>query len=130
MAKKEIICAFGVDVDAVAGQIGSYAGGNSPSDISRGVFAAEVGTPRMLKMFDKLGIQTSWFIPGHSIETFPKEMKMVAAAGHEIGLHGYTHENPIAMTPEQEADVLDKTLDLVTKLAKKCAPGQHDEKTR
>ena len=116
MARKEILVGIGVDVDAVAGQIGSYAGGDSPSDISRGVFAAEVGTPRMLTLFDRLGIQTSWFIPGHSIETFPKEMKAVAAAGHEIGLHGYTHENPIAMTPEQEADILDKTIDLVSKL--------------
>ena len=26
-------------------------------------------------------------------------MKAVADAGHEIGIHGYTHENPIAMTP-------------------------------
>ncbi len=123
MANKVIICSIGVDVDAVAGQIGSYAGGNSPSDISRGVFAAEVGTPRMLKLFDTLGIQTSWFIPGHSIETFPKEMKAVAAAAHEIGLHGYTHENPIAMTPEQEADILDKTITLIRKLSGKRPTG-------
>ena len=45
MAKKEIFVGIGVDVDSVAGQIGSYAGGDSPSDISRGVFASEVGTP-------------------------------------------------------------------------------------
>ena len=77
----------------------------------------------MLKLFDTLGIRTSWFIPGHSIETFPKEMKAVADAGHEIGLHGYTHENPIAMTPEQEADVLDKTFAQVTKLAGKKPTG-------
>lgn len=64
MAGKEIFVGIGVDVDAVAGQIGSYAGGDSPSDISRGVFAAEVGTPRMLKLFDRMGIRTSWFIPG------------------------------------------------------------------
>lgn len=123
MAQKEILCAFGVDVDAVAGQIGSYAGGESPSDISRGVFAAEVGTPRLLDMFDRFGIRTSWFLPGHSIETFPKEMKMVADAGHEIGLHGYTHENPVAMTPEQEADILDKTIKLVRKLSGKKPTG-------
>ena len=33
---------------------------------------------------------------------------MVADAGHEIGIHGYTHENPIAMTPEQEEAVIDR----------------------
>ncbi len=73
---------------------GSYGGEDSPDDISRGLFAGEVGSPRLLKMFERLGIKTTWFIPGHSIETFPKEMKAVADAGHEIGIHGYSHENP------------------------------------
>lgn len=39
---KEILCAFGVDVDAVAGWLGSYGGEDSPDDISRGLFAGEV----------------------------------------------------------------------------------------
>ena len=92
--KKEILCAIGVDVDAVAGWLGSYGGENSPCDISRGLFAGEVGVPRLVRLFDKLGITTSWFIPGHSIETFPTQCKMVVDAGHEIGMHGYSHENP------------------------------------
>ena len=120
---KEILCGFGVDVDAVAGWLGSYGGEDSPDDISRGLFAGEVGQPRLLKMFERLGIKTTWFIPGHSIETFPEEMKAVADAGHEIGIHGYTHENPIAMTREQETEVLDKCIDLVTKLSGKRPTG-------
>src|SRR3954451_13889882 len=114
---KEILCGFGVDVDAVAGWLGSYGGEDSPDDISRGLFAGEVGSPRLVKMFERLGIKTTWFIPGHSIETFPKEMKSVADAGHEIGIHGYSHENPIAMTREQETEILDKCIDLVTRLS-------------
>jgi peptidoglycan/xylan/chitin deacetylase (PgdA/CDA1 family) len=105
---KEILCGFGVDVDAVAGWLGSYGGEDSPDDISRGLFAGEVGSPRLLKLFERMQIKTTWFIPGHSIETFPEQMQAVADAGHEIGVHGYSHENPIAMTRQQEADVLDK----------------------
>lgn len=120
---KEIYCSFGVDVDAVAGWLGSYGGEDSPDDISRGMFAGEVGSMRLLKLFDKLGIKTTWFIPGHSIETFPEQMKAVADAGHEIGVHGYSHENPLSMTPEQEAAVLDKSIELVTKLAGKVPTG-------
>ncbi len=67
---KEILCSFGVDVDAVAGWLGSYGGEDSPDDISRGLFAGEVGSPRLLKLFERFGIKTTWFIPGHSIETF------------------------------------------------------------
>src|SRR6516162_2877103 len=120
---KEILCGFGIDVDAVAGWLGSYGGEDSPDDISRGLFAGEVGSPRLLKLFGRLGIKTTWFITGHSIETFPDQMKAVADAGHEIGVHGYSHENPIAMTREQETAVLDKCIDLVTKLSSKRPTG-------
>ena len=120
---KEILCAYGVDVDAVAGWLGSYAGEDSPDDISRGLFAGEVGSPRLLKLFERYGMTTTWFIPGHSIETFPEQMKMVSDAGHEIGVHGYSHENPIAMTEEQETDVLLRSIDLVQGLSGKRPTG-------
>ncbi len=120
---KEILCGFGVDVDAVAGWLGSYGGEDSPDDISRGMFSGEVGSPRLLKMFKRLDLRTTWFIPGHSIETFPEQMKAVADAGHEIGVHGYSHENPIAMTRAQETAVLDKCIDLVEKLSGRRPTG-------
>jgi peptidoglycan-N-acetylglucosamine deacetylase len=120
---KEIFCSFGVDVDAVAGWLGSYGGEDSPDDISRGLFAGEVGAPRLLKLFERFGIKTTWFIPGHSIETFPEQMQAVAEAGQEIGIHGYSHENPIEMTPEQEEAVLDKCITLVTQLSGRRPTG-------
>lgn len=103
---KEILCAIGVHCDAVAGWLGSYEGEDSPCDISRGVFAAEVGMPRLLKLFARYGMRTTWFIPGHTAESFPTQSAAAAEAGHEIGLHGYSHENPLSMTPEQEEAVL------------------------
>lgn len=120
---KDILCAFGVDVDAVAGWLGSYGGEDSPDDISRGLFAGEIGAPRLLKLFERYGLRTTWFIPGHSMETFPEQMKAVADAGHEIGVHGYSHENPIAMTAEQEEIVLDKSIELITQVTGKRPTG-------
>ena len=123
MPEKKILCAFGVDLDAVAGWLGSYGGENSPDDISRGIFAGEVGTPRLLKLFDRVGIKTTWFVPGHSIDTFPQETAAIVEAGHEIGMHGYSHENPIAMTPEQEEAVLVKCIELITGVSGKRPTG-------
>ena len=54
---KEILCGFGIDVDAVAGWLGSYGGEDLPDDISRGLFAGEVGTPRLLEARSPLGHQ-------------------------------------------------------------------------
>jgi peptidoglycan/xylan/chitin deacetylase (PgdA/CDA1 family) len=114
---KEILCAYGVDVDAVGGWLGSYGGQDSPNDISRGLFSGEIGSPRLLQLFEQYGLKTTWFIPGHSIETFPAQMAAVVEAGHEVGLHGYSHENPISMTKEQEEDVLLRTIELVEGLS-------------
>src|SRR2546426_517286 len=120
---KEILCAFGVDVDAVAGWLGSYGGEDSPLDISRGMFSGEVGTPRLVKLFERFGIKTTWFVPGHSMETFPQQIRMVVDAGHEIGLHGYSHENPIAMSREQEEAVLHKCIELAQKVTGRRPTG-------
>ena len=120
---KEILCAFGADVDSVAGQIGSYGGGDSPSDIQRGVFASEVGNIRLLNLFRKYKLRASFFIPGHSIESFPDVVKRIADEGHEIGAHGYTHENPIAMTPTQEEAILVKSIELIEKFSGKKPRG-------
>lgn len=42
-----------------AGWLGSYGGEDSPNDITRGMFAGEVGTPRMLKLFKKYNMKVS-----------------------------------------------------------------------
>ena len=114
---KEIRCAIGVHVDAVAGWLGSYGGQDSPSDIQRGMFAGEVGIPRLLELFRRLQLRTTWFIPGHSLETFPSQVEQVVSQGHEVGAHGYSHENPIAMTREQEAAVLARCVELIEKVS-------------
>lgn len=88
-----------------------------------GLWAGTVGTRRLLKLFDKYDIKTTWFIPGHSLETFPEDMAAVRDAGHEIGLHGYSHENPTDMSIEQQRDVLDKTYRMLTEFAGKPPRG-------
>ena len=82
---KDIQVCFNPHFDAVSLWIGSFGGADSPCDISRGVFAARQGVPRILEMFDRYGIKTTWDITGHSIESFPREAELVVKYGHEIG---------------------------------------------
>jgi peptidoglycan/xylan/chitin deacetylase (PgdA/CDA1 family) len=71
--------------------------------------------PRLLNLFAKYGINATFFAPGHSIETFPHRIEQIVEAGHEIGAHGYSHENPVSMTPEQEEAVLNRSIELIQK---------------
>ncbi|KAL8742943.1 MAG: hypothetical protein Q9190_004648 [Brigantiaea leucoxantha] len=123
MVKKRALCCISVDIDAVAGWLGSYGGEDSTSDISRGLFAGTVGVTRLLKLFAKYDIKTTWFIPGHSLDTFPEECAKVRDAGHEIGLHGYSHENPTRLTLQQQHAILDKTYKQLTEFCGKPPRG-------
>ena len=123
MAPKEIQVAYGIDVDAVAGWLGSYGGEDSPDDISRGLFAGEVGTPRLLKLFDKYRLKTTWFTPGHTIETYPDCARAVFKAGHEIAHHGWTHTVPATLSREEEEAELVRGNAAITALTGKNARG-------
>ncbi len=56
----------------------------NPTDVSRGIFGATVGVDRLLKLWEKYNIKATWFVPAHSIETFPKQLAKVRDAGHEL----------------------------------------------
>jgi peptidoglycan/xylan/chitin deacetylase (PgdA/CDA1 family) len=87
----------------------------SPASLSRGEFGA-VAVPRILHLLSMYGIPGTWFIPGHTIETYRSHCEQVVEAGHEIGLHGYLHEQVGELSEQQERDVFRRAFDLVTHL--------------
>lgn len=76
----------------------------------------------MLKKLD-LANRCTWFVPGHSAESFPEEVCEVVNSGCEIGLHGYAHEGSYQLTIEQEREVLTKYVDVATRLTGKRPVG-------
>ncbi len=77
----------------------------TPTPISRGEFGV-VGAERILALLQRYDIAATWFIPGHTLETYPEICARIHGAGHEIGNHGYLHEPPATLTREQEEAVL------------------------
>ena len=95
------------DFDAISIWIGPYAA-TSPSMISRGEFGT-VGIERIMRLLDRTGIPSTFFVTGHTADTYPDSVRAIAHAGHEIGHHGYLHENPAALgSKEEERDVLER----------------------
>jgi len=73
----------------------------TPTMISRGDFGV-VGAERLLALLEKHGLRSTWFIPGHSLASYPDPCRKVFAAGHEIGHHGWTHRTPASLGREEE----------------------------
>lgn len=93
--KHRVRIALSVDFDAISAHLGTGKHpNNNMADYSQGIFAGKVGAPRLLRLFKKLGLadKMTWFIPGHSMETFPAEVQQIVESGCEIALHGYSHE--------------------------------------
>jgi peptidoglycan/xylan/chitin deacetylase (PgdA/CDA1 family) len=112
---KKVAVNIGLDFDAMSIWDGSWHR-LSPAYLSRGEFGAEVAAQRLLKLFDKHHIKTNWFIPGHTVDTFTDPCKDVIAAGHEVGHHGYGHENPAEVDRETERAVLQRGLEALDRI--------------
>jgi len=87
------------DFDAMSGMVAR--GMKTPTPISRGEFGA-VAVERILALLERHAVPSTWFVPGVVVETYPEHCRRIAAAGHEIGNHGWTHVPPASLTPEQE----------------------------
>ncbi|HLK87446.1 MAG TPA: polysaccharide deacetylase [Candidatus Binataceae bacterium] len=109
------------DFDAICVWLGSLKA-TSPSAISRGEFGA-VATERLLQMLARWDIRSTWFIPGHTIDSYPDLVRRVADAGHEIGHHNYCHENPISLTRDEEQRVLDRGTETIRRATGKAPEG-------
>ncbi|MGH6881086.1 polysaccharide deacetylase family protein [Hypericibacter sp.] len=112
---KDVAVALSFDYDALSVWIGSFAQ-TSPTALSRGEFCA-VGLRRILAVLENYKVPGSFYVPGHTAYAYPKTVEAIAAAGHEIGHHGWTHESPLAVTPERERWILEKGLEALQTVA-------------
>lgn len=113
---------IGVDFDAHSLWMGSY-GFTTPGYLSRGEFGAEVGAPRLLKLFEKYDLKSTWCTPTHTMETFPNAFAAVVDAGHEIAAHGCVHEKIGTLKPDEERALMERQIRLHEKIVGKRPRG-------
>ena len=102
--KRTVQVALSVDFDAISGLLGTGKDdANNKADYSQGFFAGTIGVNRLVKLFEKHDVadKVTWFLPGHSMETFPEATKAIKDSGCEIALHGYSHEVPYSNVPQE-----------------------------
>jgi len=97
-------------------------GQTSPTMISRGDFGIPA-TQRILRLLNAQNIPTTWFIPGHTIDSYPSCVAAVHAAGHEIGNHGWTHRVPSTLGPEGEEQELMRGNESIMRLTGRAPRG-------
>ncbi len=122
-----IMLAFDLDAETMWTTRGD---GNADhiTNLSRGAYGPKQGVPRILNMLDVHGVKATFFIPGVVADDYPQVVKEIARRGHEIGFHGYFHEESTETTYEQEHTTMERCEKLFLemtgqKLAGHRAPG-------
>ncbi len=72
------------------------------TNLSRGAYGPKQGIPRILKLLDTWNLKATFFIPGVIAESYPQVIREISRRGHEIGFHGYLHEEFTTTTYEEE----------------------------
>src|SRR5438128_2552093 len=105
--QKQVAASFTFDVDAESAWLAmDPANADRPGVLSQAIYGPKVGVPLILEVLARHGVLGSFFIPGVNVELYPETVESIVAAGHEIGLHGYTHTPPARLTREEESEEL------------------------
>jgi peptidoglycan/xylan/chitin deacetylase (PgdA/CDA1 family) len=95
------------DFDALSVWLGDDAAA-TPAALSRGEFGARVGIPRILELLTRYQLPATFFVPGHTADSFTDVVQRILAAGHEVAHHGYGHRDPSTQNRAEERRSLER----------------------
>jgi peptidoglycan/xylan/chitin deacetylase (PgdA/CDA1 family) len=107
MTQKPYTVCLTFDFDALSVWLGDDPHA-TPAMLSRGEYGARVGVPRILKLLAAYDLPATFFVPGHTAESFPTIVESILAAGHEVAHHGYGHQDPSSQSPAEERRSLER----------------------
>jgi peptidoglycan-N-acetylglucosamine deacetylase len=96
-----------------------------PVPLSQGEYGATTGLPRLLDLLDRHSIPASFYIPAMSAALHPQMIQdILQRKRHEIGVHGWMHENlPAVADAAKEEQLLTQSIDYLTKATGKRPVG-------
>jgi peptidoglycan/xylan/chitin deacetylase (PgdA/CDA1 family) len=109
--------AFTFDFDAEEVWIGEDpANSGRPGVLSQGTYGAKVAVPLILGLLERRSLTATFFVPGRVAERYPDRVREILAGGHEVALHGYTHQSPATMPRETEEAELVRAMGILRDL--------------
>jgi len=91
-------------------------GGKSISRLSWGQYGNRVGMPRILDVLRRHDVKASFYVPAVAAMLHADEQRAVVAAGHDIVIHGWTHERNAVLPHEIERDLMLRAADTLEKI--------------
>ena len=74
------------------------------------------GVGRVLDLLARYEIRSTFFVPGHTIDSFPDKVAMIIEAGHEIAHHSYAHVDPAGQSELEERRDMERALEALERI--------------
>lgn len=107
--------ALSFDCDHETAELGG--GGSSTGRLAWGEFGRRVGVPRILRILGRHDVQATFFVPAVTALIDPAETRDIVGNGHEIGIHGWIHENTSLLARDQERSLLMRARDMLERVS-------------
>jgi peptidoglycan/xylan/chitin deacetylase (PgdA/CDA1 family) len=120
-ARVAVCLSFDVDNET----LGLNRGNTAPVSLSAGEFGAVSGLPRVLELLDRHEVPASFFLPAVSAMLHPGMIhEILRRDRHEIGVHGWIHENLSGIDdPVEEKRLMNQAIDYLTRMTGKRPLG-------
>ena len=122
-AKCACAITFDMDADSLIHISKPKDGYNRLYPITMGKYGPLVGVPRILETYKRLGLKQSFFVPGWCIERYQETVEKIVKDGHEIGHHGYLHEDPTQHSADEQSHWFNRALEVHKKIIGKSPRG-------
>ena len=106
-------CALALSFDCDHETFELGAGGTAIGRLAWGEFGRRRGVPRILDVLARHNVRASFFVPAVAGLIDPAALEPICSAGHEIGVHGWIHENTSKLDRATERDLLYRSRDVL-----------------
>lgn len=118
-ARVAVALSFDVDQETISLRDGR----TSPALLAQGEYGSRAGLPRILNLLERYAIAASFYIPAVSALLHPDDVRRIAAAGHEVGLHGWIHERNSNLAESDERELTHRAAAVLEQLTGKPPVG-------
>jgi peptidoglycan/xylan/chitin deacetylase (PgdA/CDA1 family) len=91
-------------------------GVTDPVALSIGEYGSRVAAGRILEVLDRYAAPATFFMPAVSAELHPQEARAYLAAGHEVGVHGWIHEDNVSLAEADERALVTRATETLERL--------------
>lgn len=109
-------CALALSFDCDHETFELGAGGAAIGRLAWGEFGRRRGLPRILDVLARADVRASFFVPAVAGLIDPAALLPIVAAGHEIGVHGWIHENTSKLDRATERALLLRARDALAEM--------------